>query len=221
MLSLASYMSAKGFDRIAFIYDWLARLVYGNGILHAATLGMAEVREGDKVLILGGGSGKLLSSFSPGHFPAEIVYVEPSQEMMAKAQKVWTSMEVSAQKSIQWVLDTDRFVQSKDEYDVLITPFVLDLFPEEKLKEVFSRLNHALKAGGTWLYADFFIKEDSFRLFRLLLVKFMYTFFQLICGVENQNLAETSILFNKHGYQLLKRKEFSSAMIEGIVYRKS
>ncbi|MEL6194246.1 MAG: class I SAM-dependent methyltransferase, partial [Bacteroidota bacterium] len=199
-------MSAKGFDRIAFIYDWLAKLVYGDGILHATTHGMTEVKEGNKVLILGGGSGKLLSYFSPEFFPSEIVYVEPSSEMMAKAQKVWNSLEVSAQNSIQWVLDTDGFVQSKDEYDVLITPFVLDLFPDEKLEEVFSRLHYALKAGGTWLYADFFIKEDTFRLYRLLLVKCMYTFFRLICGVENQNLAETSILFEKYGYQLLKRK---------------
>ncbi|MEM8896837.1 MAG: class I SAM-dependent methyltransferase [Bacteroidota bacterium] len=214
-------MSDKGFDRIAFIYDWLAKLVYGDGILHAATLGMDEVREEDKVLILGGGSGKILAAFRQENFPKEVVYVEPSAEMMAKAKEVWTSLEVSAQYSIQWVLDTDRFIQGENVYDVLITPFVLDLFPTEKLAEVFSRLHHALKAGGTWLYADFFIKEDSFRLFRLLLVKFMYAFFRLICGVENQNLAETSILFNKYGYQLLLRKEFSLAMIEGIIYRKS
>ncbi|MEM7513242.1 MAG: class I SAM-dependent methyltransferase, partial [Bacteroidota bacterium] len=216
-----SYMSAKGFDRIAFIYDWLARLVYGDGILHAATLGMTEVREGDKVLILGGGSGKLLSYFRPKHFPGEIVYVEPSREMMAKAQKVWNSLEGSAQYSIQWVLDTDDFVQGKEEYDVLITPFVLDLFPEEKLAEVFSRLDHALKAGGTWLYADFFLKEDAYLLLRRMLVWLMYTFFRMICGIENRKLPQTGKLFKEKGFLQIQRKEFSSAMIEGIIYQKS
>ena len=214
-------MSDKGFDRIAFIYDWLAKLVFGNGILHAATLGMTEVKEGDRVLILGGGSGKVLAAFRQENFPKEIVYVEPSAEMVAKAKEVWASMHIPASTSIQWILATDRFVQGQDIYDVLITPFVLDLFPEKQLTEVFSRLHRTLKVGGIWLYADFFIKEDSFRLLRHMLVKLMYAFFSLICGVKNHQLAKTSPLFEQHGYQLLSRKEFSSAMIEGIIYRKA
>ncbi|MEM8901693.1 MAG: class I SAM-dependent methyltransferase [Bacteroidota bacterium] len=213
-------MPRTGFDHIAFIYDWLAKLVYGEGILRAATLGFDEVRQEDRMLILGGGTGKILTFLADGYFPKEIVYIEPSAKMMAKAQKVWASLDVPSTVSIKWILGTDRYLEGKQEYEILLTPFVLDLFPEAELRKIFLRLHKSLKQGGSWLYADFFLKNDNYHFLRKGLLGFMYLFFKLICGVENDKLPETDKLFEKYGYIKRRRKEFSSAMIEGIVYQK-
>ena len=50
-------MKRTGWDRIARIYDRLARLVYGRQIVRAQVDLLEHISPGSRVLIVGGGTG--------------------------------------------------------------------------------------------------------------------------------------------------------------------
>ena len=77
-------MAVNDFNFIAPFYDVLARIVFGNAILKAQTTHLSEINENDQVLILGGGTGKLLEHIP---FCDRVDYVEKSEKMIRIAKR--------------------------------------------------------------------------------------------------------------------------------------
>ena len=77
----------NGFDRLAPIYDPLARMIYGKSIVQAQTSFLSIIPPFSKVLILGGGTGWLLTELLRGHPTCEVWYIESSANMLSMTIK--------------------------------------------------------------------------------------------------------------------------------------
>ena len=57
----------KGFDRLSAIYNGLSRLFFGRQLINAQDFFIKDIEEGSSILIVGGGTGKVLSEIIKYH----------------------------------------------------------------------------------------------------------------------------------------------------------
>mgnify|MGYP001557100914 CR=1 FL=1 len=74
------------YDKVAYFYDRLATLVFGNRLHKARIANLDRIKAGDRVLVVGGGSGQLLDHLDQGGLECHVDFVEVSASMMRKAQ---------------------------------------------------------------------------------------------------------------------------------------
>jgi ubiquinone/menaquinone biosynthesis C-methylase UbiE len=187
------------FDRIAPIYDLLARMVFGRKLDLAARCYLHLVEKHDHVLIVGGGTGRILD-----HLPKarKITYLELSKDMLVKARKR-ASIDIRFEKA-----DFLNWDCVEDQFDVIILPFFLDVFTASNLETVLQKIRPILKKDGLLIVADF---QRTGKRYHEVLIWVMHRFFSVVSGLESRSLqdikgtlvangfAEESITFYRNG----------------------
>jgi len=138
------------FDPVAPFYDSLAALAFGRSLVRAQEWGIAQVRSGCRVLILGGGSGVTLPSLL-ACTPTQVVYVEASAAMLLLAQQ-----RVPPGAPVTFLLGTEADVPNHESFDYILLPFVLDLYPAVALESgMLPALLRILRPTGQLIVTDF------------------------------------------------------------------
>ncbi|PWK76432.1 methyltransferase family protein [Mucilaginibacter oryzae] len=202
---------AANYDNSAWFYDNLSRLVYGKALIKAQVYLLNMVPPGSKILIAGGGTGWILEELSKIH-PGDltITYVEVSANMLALSQKRKTG-----QNKVIFMNNAVENVNLDADFDVIITPFLFDNFLDETVDRVFNHLHRLLKPGGIWLNADF---QLTGRWWQNVLLKSMFIFFRLLCGIEAGRLPAIEKRFNNAAYKIIDDKTFFGDFIVSRVY---
>lgn len=204
---------AANFNNSAWFYDRLSRLVYGSALINAQLFLLKHIRPNSKVLIAGGGSGWILDEITKLH-PAglNITYVEIAAAMMNLSRKKNTGA-----NEVSFIQDAIENVNLPQDFDVLITPFLFDNFTEQTMDKVFSHMHILLKPGGQWLNADFQLTGKWWQGFML---KSMFVFFKVVCGIEASKLPGIEAYFNLNGYSVVEESTFFNDFIVARVYSK-
>ncbi|GAA5031907.1 hypothetical protein GCM10011506_24870 [Marivirga lumbricoides] len=195
------------FDRVAGYYDALKKLVFQGTLDKASHYFISQIPKNSSVLIVGGGSGKLLNYLHESH---QVVYLEASEKMTLLAKSRNFKAEVN------FITTTIESFESSDLFDVVITPFVLDCFPEEQLDKVFYKLFKLLKKDGLWLHADFYPQNYLQRK----LTSLMYLFFRVNAKIEGKKAPDFGRYFQYSTFVEEKKGLFLNAMVHSYIYRK-
>lgn len=206
----------NNYDKVARYYDWLSRTIFQRSIINAQVCLLPYINEHNTVLIVGGGTGWILEEIARVR-PAglEITYVEISGAMLRLSQK-----RDYKQNNVTFVHESIETFIPSHAYDVILTPFLFDNFSTVNASLIFDKLHAVLKAGGSWLFADFVYDANRGKLWQRLLLKTMYTFFRLICNIESAKLNDMEGLFLKFRYQLIFERFHYGRFIWSAVYRK-
>ena len=206
----------NNYDRVAWFYDPLSRIVFRNAQIQAQQALIPYIPEKANILVAGGGTGGILEAITERH-PAglHITYVEISEKMIRKAEKRFTG-----KNTVAFVHSAIEDYSTKSHFDVVITAFLFDNFTQEKAGRVFQKLDKMLHPGGKWLFTDFHIDKKSSRSWKNWLLKSMYLFFKLLSEVEASQLPETNSLFRSAGYRQLFTAFWYRKFIQSIVYQK-
>ncbi|RAK00335.1 methyltransferase family protein [Larkinella arboricola] len=181
----------NGFDGIAPFYDALSRLVFGNTLRKAQAHWLDRIPPGADILVLGGGSGWLLSRLLAVCKPRQVIYIDASAVMIELARQ-----KVNNDRRVDFRAGTELAIQPTDRVDVVITPFVLDLFTEERLKTVvLPRLFSSLRNNGLWLCCDFLEPRVWWQ---RILLWCEYHFFRTISHIEADRLPNWPQLLSTH-----------------------
>ena len=200
----------KGFDRIARVYDLLAFFVFGRQIKKAQRVFLSRIPRGSNVLIIGGGTGWIVKQLMKVRPSSNVLYIEASPRMLKKAQK-----RLKAHKdSIEYRLGNENQIKITDKVDVVVTPFILDVFDENRLDHVVKILDQSLVEGGSWLFSDFTIPAGKGRKSAKILIWIMYRFFRLVCGIPAKKLPDFEKHFRNHRYQCMDDALFYRRMIQ-------
>lgn len=167
------------FNTIAPIYDALARIAFGRSLDRAQQSFLSHVEPNAKVLIVGGGTGKILE-WLPEGLDLQIDYVEMSQGMLRKA-----SARVSKDNQVQFICQDIREVRGQ--YDIIIANFFLDCFSSKDLESILSHLKGLLDPKGKLLVTDFYPTNVWHH---KLLIKSMHWFFRTITQLEADQLVD-------------------------------
>jgi len=201
------------FDRIAPLYEASARLVFGKQHRRAEAFFLPEIPAGSRVLLVGGGAGHLLEALLNTRNPAAVTFVEPSGAMRQRAQR-----RVANRPNAGVVSFTDSCQNLPSaHFEALLTPYVLDLFPNPQLeREFLPPLLAALAPGGLWLFTDFVTPPKGWQ---RVLLRGMYTFFRLTAGIPARHLPDFEGAFRRAGFGVRKWEVFFGGMIGAGVLR--
>src|SRR6185312_9120418 len=135
-------MSAN-YNNSAWFYDRLSTLVYGKALIKAQVYLLQFIQPGSKVLIVGGGTGKLLEEIAKIH-PArlKITYVEIAPKMMVLSRERNTG-----NNKVNFVNEAVENVDLPSDFDMILTPFLFDNFTEENFRKIFIHIHQCLKPG--------------------------------------------------------------------------
>ena len=202
------------YNNSAWFYDRLARLVYGQALLNAQVYLLQFIGPNTKILIAGGGTGWILDEITRVHQSGlQITYIEIAAKMMALSRK-----RNMGGNRVVFIHQAVEDVDLADDFDIIITPFLFDNFTEPSFQKLFKHLSAALQANGVWHNADF---QLTGKWWQNLLLKSMFLFFRIWCGIEASKLPAVKKQFEKNGYTAIAQKTFFGDFIVSEVYRKS
>ncbi|MEQ1586808.1 MAG: class I SAM-dependent methyltransferase [Cyclobacteriaceae bacterium] len=199
---------AAGFDRLAPVYDALARIVIGNGIRKSQLHFLNHLTAKNKLLILGGGTGWILPFILKTNPALQIDYIDVSPKMIALAKgRVKDSR-------VRFIVGTEENIPDTD-YDCVITNFYLDLFDDAKLESVVLRIKNSLQPGACWIATDFI----SEKFWHKSLLTVTYQFFRVTTGLQTLKLPFWEQELHKAGGTQLETKDYSGGFIKSTVLR--
>jgi ubiquinone/menaquinone biosynthesis C-methylase UbiE len=205
---------AANFNNSAWFYDRLSRLVYGRALINAQLYLLQYIKPGSNILIAGGGTGWILDELTKLHPSGlRITYVEVAAGMMALSEK-----RNIGKNQVIYINDAIEQVPLQNNFDVVITPFLFDNFTEHTLKVVFDHTHRALKPDGLWLNANFQLTGKWWQQF---LLKSMFIFFRIVCGIEASKLPDIEVYFTSNRYNVIGEKTFFNGFMVARVYRKT
>ncbi|WP_424962953.1 methyltransferase domain-containing protein [Ekhidna sp.] len=180
-------MAVNDFDSVAPFYDRISKLFFGGLLTIAQGYYLKEIGANDRVLILGGGTGKILK-----HVPnsEELDFVEKSQRMLDRAKKRRIN------RSVNYIQADFLEFESEKKYDVIICPFFLDCFGEQSLNTVIVKVKELLCTNGTLIVTDF----DRKRIHPFLLES-MLIFFDWFSNLEATQLIDLRSFLKKNGFE--------------------
>lgn len=201
------------FNAIAPYYDTLKRMVFGKTIAQSQLCFLGRIRCGGKVLIIGGGSGEILIPIIE-KFPAcNIWYIEASSRMIELAKRRLEGREAKV-NFIEGSLDS---LSPHIRFDAVITNFFLDMFPDEKVKRIGSMVANWLCQDGVWIVTDF---VDSRKWRYQILLKIMYIFFRISCGIEAGKLPSWETEVGRNGFDARASQTFFGGFIKASLWVK-
>jgi tRNA (cmo5U34)-methyltransferase len=201
----------NNFDSVAGFYDRLSTLVFGKAMRRAQTAHLHDIPRGSNVLILGGGTGWLLSELAAVNPTCKIWYIDASSKMISLSKK---RMRNSTQK-IVFIHGTEESIPVGITFDTVITHFYLDLFPQDACIRVIHKIRSTIRTNGQWLVSDFIHTTW----WHGVMLRMMYGFFKLMCGIEGSSLPPWKNLLEENGFKELKASEFFGGFIKSAVFR--
>ena len=208
-----------GFDHVAWCYDALTRLVFGLALQRAQWAALAGLPPGAPyVLILGGGTGWILTEILRQRPQATVLYLEASPNMLTRARARLGREFPQATAQVEFRHGTQAALGPADCFDVLITFFVLDCIALPDLAGALAHLRASQRPGAPWLLADF---RPAQRGWRRILLRLMYTFFRLTTGLQARDLADLPAALADLGLYPARRARFFAGAVEAAIFTES
>lgn len=171
---------------------------------------MDFIEPGVNILILGGGSGELLSSLLQKHPTVSVDYIDLSPKMIELAKR-----KTGNPLSVNFITGTEQNIPSHA-YTVVITNFYLDLFSDKRLEEVIDIIKPRLADNVIWLATDFISEKISHRIF----LKAMYVFFKIVTSIDANSLPDWQSALSNAGLKEVMSKNFYRGFIKSSVYKR-
>lgn len=209
----------KGFDRLAFIYDLVVWLVFGNKISNLKKTFLEPLTKAENAIIIGGGSGKILEYALQSDIATNFVYAELSERMIEKTKSRISTTDLSR---IEFCDDFEPKLR-ENKFDYIILPFVLDCYRNRDVKAMLSQFSAALTENGSIVFFDFNLsKEDGFepKQWKTAFIKLLYTFFHLATEIPAKKLPSFSRHFSEAGFYRGRTTLISKGWIQAIEWKR-
>ena len=145
------------FDRLAPHYRWLETVGFGSVLQKARTRWIETVPRPERVLTVGEGTGDFLRKFVRVHRDAVVHCVDKSARMLELAR-----LRIGPVNRVRFFEEDILSWTPTGFYDLLVTNFVLDCFPQNELKLIVRKLAGVATPGACWLLADFLHSQNIF-----------------------------------------------------------
>jgi ubiquinone/menaquinone biosynthesis C-methylase UbiE len=201
----------NGYNLIAPYYLFFVKLVFGDLLFKAQTHFLTKDLDNQQILIVGGGRGELLS-FCLSQYPTtRITYVESSSKMIELSEKRvsiqdQTRVDFQCKSIFEW--DTSLT------FDLVLLPFVLDLFSEINCLALLRKTKAILHEEGSLIVTDFSKNPAKFQ---KALVGLMYLLFNSVGATERSKLPEFYALFAAEQLSIFKEKKLGLGPYQDLV----
>lgn len=206
---------SNNFNLLASFYDPLGKMVYGDHLIQSQMAHLDLLPQNGEVLIIGGGSGRILPYLLAQKPRLRIHFVDSSKAMIALARG---KLSEEQRPKVRFQLGTHKDLEAGRTYEAILCYFFLDLFKPQKKQQVFDLLLPHLQSGGLWLQADFLPAQSGYARFR---EKLMFLFFKLFSGIEADRITSDAHLFHSEDFDQKGISMFPGASIYACAYQRS
>jgi tRNA (cmo5U34)-methyltransferase len=205
----ASPRVARGFDRLAPLYDLSGDLALAGRIHASQVTLLPRLPSVRRALVLGGGTGRFLEAFLNHDPEARVVSIDASPGMTRRTED---RINRSGQRERVELRGGGLEKLGPDErFDLVVTHYFLDLFADEELHGVMESLNRTLVKEGHWLFSDF--RQRS-------VAAVLYPFFRATCGISADSLPDFDRAFAPLGLEEVHRTRLAFGILEAVLFRK-
>jgi ubiquinone/menaquinone biosynthesis C-methylase UbiE len=205
---------------VARVYDQLAQVVFGQAQrraqLAALRAGLPLAGHAPRVLVLGGGPGWVLTELLRQCPAAQVLYLETSAAMLAQARARLARLTPEKQAQVEFRQGSERDLRPGEQFDALVTFFVLDCFALDDFPGAMARLQAARRPGAPWLVADF---QPPRRWWQRGLLRAMYLFFGAAVGLRARQLPPWPTALAALGNSIHYQSDFYFGFIASQVWR--
>ena len=188
------------YNHIVWIYDRLAKFIFGKKQELAKQAFLIKIPEKAKILIVGGGTGKILDYLRDLDKQLEVDFVDLSANMIFQAKKRDVAyMQVNFYQ--QSVLDLKT-----TNYDVVITNFFFDQFSYHQANLILQNIKLKIKPKGILIFSDF-INTKYLR--DKVVTRIMFFFFKLTAKIRTNTFPPYDLLFFEQGFYAVASKKIS------------
>jgi ubiquinone/menaquinone biosynthesis C-methylase UbiE len=204
------------FDRLASHYRWLETVGFGSVLQKARTRWIETVPQPKRVLTVGGGTGRFLRTFVRVHPDAEVDCVDASMRMLDLARRGLSH----PGNRVRFLKEDILSWTPPESYDLIVTNFVLDCFPENELKSIVRKLAGVATPGAYWFLADFCIPKTSFaRMHAKIWLATMYWFFRTTTGIRAKQLVDPTPELHANGFVCLERSQWRLGLVKSELWQ--
>jgi ubiquinone/menaquinone biosynthesis C-methylase UbiE len=210
------------FDAVAPWYRALEGIAFGEALQRCRLACLNEVRSPRRALVVGEGNGRFLCELLRTHPEIEVDCVDASERMIELARK---RIEDELPDRVNQVRFLQRDITSWEPpencYDLLVTHFLLDCFPEVELAAIIKTLAHATKPDAFWLLADFSRPPRGWACLRAQMwLAAMYQFFRVTARIPATELIDPTPFLQAEGFALARQHLFRRGMLKSQLWRK-
>jgi 2-polyprenyl-3-methyl-5-hydroxy-6-metoxy-1,4-benzoquinol methylase len=192
------------YNNIAWIYDRLAKIVFGRKQELAMRAFLREIPQNSKVLVVGGGTGKIINYLGDLKKQLDVDFVEQSANMIRYAKKMEAS-HLKVNFYHQSILDFNR-----TEYDVILTNFFFDQFSQARALLFLQHLKPKLRANGKLIFSDFI---NTNHIWDKLVTHLMFYFFRLTANIRTSRFPPYNLIFSALGFYTVSSKKTSRNIV--------
>lgn len=211
-MSIFAHMSnpRKGFDRLSRFYDLLLRMSSGAAIPRSQTALLPQMPNGKKALIVGGGTGTFLVELIKSGKTEDITYIDISEGMIRQSRKKVDTLNAS----VKYICGTLEDLKPEERFDMIFTPYFLDLFEEKERVSIMKSIQAHLNPGGYWYVSDFAYPDQNLpgKFYRLA-HRILYLFFRTVCGISGQQLPDLKSELMAMNMKLVEEKYFLKRLL--------
>lgn len=207
-----------GFNRLSGSYDLLTKLVFWGALQRAQRRGAEQLPKKGRWLVLGGGTGHSAAEMKRLGIGEEIVFLDISDKMVAKAQKRVEAVTGKEGQQWKWIVGDALKELPKGPFQGVVLHFFLDLFPEAELPRVIHQIQRQLAPDGCIWVADFRVPKAGIRRYYARgLTAVMYAFFRFCCGINGKNLPDIPKILAENGMkQVSVHHYYASIVFSGV-----
>lgn len=213
--------TSVGFDRIAFLYDSIARIASFNGINKSQLAFLSHLTEKSTCLILGGGTGHFLQKLVAQNKLIKVTYVEASSKMIALAQKRIRKNNAEALDRITFICMHAEYFKFEN-YDSIVCNYFLDLFDEMDVHVWIKKFKTHLKKDGLLYITDFSMPaaKGFIQWSTKVGLKILYLLFRWTTSLSNTRLPDIESIVMAHRFVPLHTAGFFKGILRCNLYRK-
>jgi ubiquinone/menaquinone biosynthesis C-methylase UbiE len=200
--------------------EWIA---FGDALQRCRVACLGEIAAPHRALIVGEGNGRFLCELLRLHPGVEIDCIDASQRMLQLARKRVEDELGDAGECVRFLhREITSWSPPEHHYDLLVTHFVLDCFPEVTLTGIMRKLARAATDDANWLLADFCIPRNGMTRFRARgWLAAMYLFFRITARIEAGELIDPTLFMRAGGFVSARQHLFQKGMLKSEIWRKN
>jgi ubiquinone/menaquinone biosynthesis C-methylase UbiE len=211
------------FDALAPWYRTLEWIAFGDELQRCRVACLGEIAAPRRALIVGEGNGRFLCELLRVHPGVEVDCIDASGRMLRLARKR-VEYELPGRAENVRFLHQDIKAWNAPErcYDLLVTHFVLDCFPEAALTGIIKKLARAATDDANWLLADFYVpRKGVARLRARVLLAAMYLFFRVMARIQARELIDSTPFTRAEGFVLARQYFLQKGMLKSEMWRRN
>lgn len=211
------------FDTLAPWYRTLERIAFGDDLQRCRVACLGEIAPPRRALIVGEGNGRFLSELLRLHPEVEVDCIDASARMLQLArERIERELPDRANRVRFLHQDIMSWSAPEQHYDLVVTHFVLDCFPQATLTGIVNKLERATTDDANWLLADFCIPPNGIAGVRARAwLAAMYLFFRATARILANELIDPTPLLRAEGFAPSQQHLFRKGILKSERWRRN